>query len=388
MSVMDSEEITVSFFTTLDSAESVVRSLDGRQTGISSRNVLVSASIVPPLPAQDEWETAFHCHSEEDFSSLLPGCRPDTVVLSDIPIRWFGLKTPQLEKGSSSLRNLNAFFSHYGAVESVLFLLLTHREIQLLSSSEIDSFLCTTTTGTTYLFHFSNTRRHPLTPLRPEALNSFSVTHLPVSFSAKDEALLPAPVRTAFWISTTRTVAMEEGAEEVACQDVLFWLRDGSLWMRHLTEELEDHCVFDRLQQAVFSNRRDAPTVHLSYIFPDYLLFFTHNSHTVRPSHTHHPQAWFPSRPSPVASAHPAPHRRAGLRLLLEESLLLLPAGPHPRARRLTPRHLRLLVPPPSRRPSLLTAEYRRGRGAHNEPAAKPLWRERLARVPPALRAE
>ncbi|KAK8829671.1 A-kinase anchor protein 17A [Blastocystis sp. ATCC 50177/Nand II] len=128
------EEITVSFFTTLDSAESVVRSLDGRQTGISSRNVLVSASIVPPLPAQDEWEAAFHCHSEEDFSSLLPGCRPDTVVLSDIPIRWFGLKTPQLEKGSSSLRNLNAFFSHYGAVE----------EIQLLSSSEIDSFLYVT----------------------------------------------------------------------------------------------------------------------------------------------------------------------------------------------------------------------------------------------------
>lgn len=168
---------------------------------------------------------------------------------------------------------------------------------------EIDSFLCTTTTGTTYLFHFSSTRRHPLTPLRPEALNSFSVTHLPVSFSAKDEALLPAPVRTAFWISTTRTVATEEGAEEVACQDVLFWLRDGSLWMRHLTEELEDHCVFDRLQQAVFSNRRDAPTVHLSYIFPDYLLFFTHNSHTVRPSHTHHPQAWFPSldpAPSPL----------------------------------------------------------------------------------------
>ena len=144
MSVMDSEEITVSFFTTLDSAESVVRSLDGRQTGISSRNVLVSASIVPPLPAQDEWEAAFHCHSEEDFSSLLPGCRPDTVVLSDIPIRWLGLKTPQLEKGSSSLLNLKAFFSHYGAVESVLFLLLTHREIQLLSSSEIDSFLYVT----------------------------------------------------------------------------------------------------------------------------------------------------------------------------------------------------------------------------------------------------
>lgn len=144
MSVMDSEEITVSFFTTLDSAESVVRSLDGRQTGISSRNVMVSASIVPPLPAQDEWEAAFHCHSEEDFSSLLPGCRPDTVVLSDIPIRWLGLKTPQLEKGSSSLRNLNAFFSHYGAVESALLLLLTHREIQLLSSSEIDSFLYVT----------------------------------------------------------------------------------------------------------------------------------------------------------------------------------------------------------------------------------------------------
>ena len=141
MRIMDSEEITVSFFTTLDSAESVVCSLDGRQTGISSRNVLVSASIVPPLPAQDEWEAAFHCHSEEEFSSLLPGCRPDTVVLSDIPIRWLGLKTPQLEKGSSSLRNLNAFFSHYGAVESVLLLFLIPREIQLLSSSEIDSFL-------------------------------------------------------------------------------------------------------------------------------------------------------------------------------------------------------------------------------------------------------
>ena len=61
--------------------------------------------------------------------------------------------------------------------------------------------------------------------------------------------------------------------------------------------------MFDRLQQVVFSNRRDAPTVHLSYIFPDYLLFFTHNSHTVRPSHTHHSQAWFPSldpAPSPL----------------------------------------------------------------------------------------
>ena len=81
---------------------------------------------------------------------------------------------------------------------------------------------------------------------------------------------------------------------------MLFWLYDQSLWMRHLTEDLEDHCVFDRLQQIVFSNRRDTPTIYLSYIFPDYLFFVTQNSHVVCVSSLHHHQAWFPSlEPSP-----------------------------------------------------------------------------------------
>lgn len=105
---------------------------------------MVSAAIVPPLPAQDEWETIFHCRSEEEFSSLLPGCRPDTVVLSDIPIRWLGLKAPLLEKGSSSLSELNAFFGSNGTVKFSLSSSLINSEIQLISSSEIDSFLYAT----------------------------------------------------------------------------------------------------------------------------------------------------------------------------------------------------------------------------------------------------
>lgn len=108
----NSDDIAIDFYTTSSAVEAIVRALNGRHTGISGRNIAVTASVCPPAPSPEEWETHFHCFSEAEFSALPVGCRPDTVVVSNIPLRWMGMKavtdeiTPQLK----------GFFSQFGEV--------------------------------------------------------------------------------------------------------------------------------------------------------------------------------------------------------------------------------------------------------------------------------
>ena len=103
-----------------------------------------------------------------------------------------------------------------------------------------------------------------------------------MTFSTKEEVHLPSAIHYAMSITTTRTIETDKGdVEEVECTDLLVWLQNRSLWLIHLTEDIDNHMISERVHQIVVSNRRDATTIQTAYVIPDYLLFLTGNYQTV-----------------------------------------------------------------------------------------------------------
>lgn len=103
-----------------------------------------------------------------------------------------------------------------------------------------------------------------------------------MTFSTREEVHLPSAIHYAVYITTTRTIETDKGdVEEVECTDLLVWLRNRSLWLLHLTEDIDNHMISERVHQIVVSNRRDATTIQTAYVIPDYLLFLTGNYQTV-----------------------------------------------------------------------------------------------------------
>ena len=47
----NSDDIAIDFYTTSSTVEAIVRALNGRHTGISGRNIAVTASVCPPAPS-------------------------------------------------------------------------------------------------------------------------------------------------------------------------------------------------------------------------------------------------------------------------------------------------------------------------------------------------
>ena len=99
----------IHFFTSESSVQRTVSSLDGRRTGINGHSILITAEIVPPHPQRAEWEKAFSLTDGRQFAELSVGHRPDTVILSNLPEKWFS--------GSDTMGDLKLMFQSFGEIK-------------------------------------------------------------------------------------------------------------------------------------------------------------------------------------------------------------------------------------------------------------------------------
>lgn len=106
------EETIVDFYSCQKNVEIIVKEMDQRKAGMNGKNLIISASIIPPLSEVD-WISFFGENCIQQFHHLPVGKRPDTVILSNLPVKWF-----HLEEGVALDANheVVAFLSQYGKI--------------------------------------------------------------------------------------------------------------------------------------------------------------------------------------------------------------------------------------------------------------------------------
>lgn len=100
----------IDFYSSQPQVNSVVQQLNQRKTGINGKNIIVSAELVPPSPSKEEWEAVFNCN----FDEAPIGYRPDTVILSNLPVNWFQLENTSHIHSSSELF---IYMSQFGEIQ-------------------------------------------------------------------------------------------------------------------------------------------------------------------------------------------------------------------------------------------------------------------------------
>lgn len=111
-SIIIREETIVDFYSCQKDIEIIVKEMDQRKTGMNGKNLNISASIIPPLSEVD-WISFFGENCIQEFDHLPVGNRPDTVIIPNLPVKWF-----HLEEGVSldSNHEFVAFLSQYGRI--------------------------------------------------------------------------------------------------------------------------------------------------------------------------------------------------------------------------------------------------------------------------------
>ena len=82
--------------------------MDNRKTGINGKNIILSAKIFPPTPNQSQWESFFSKQVIDQFDRTDVGYRPDTILLSNLPVKWFNLEN------LTTIPSDHEFFSFFG----------------------------------------------------------------------------------------------------------------------------------------------------------------------------------------------------------------------------------------------------------------------------------
>ena len=99
----------IHFYTSEFAVQRIVASLNGRKTGINGHSIVITAEIVPPYPQRAEWENAFSITDSRQFEEHSVGHRPDTVMLSNLPEKWFS--------ESGTMEDLKSMFQSFGEVK-------------------------------------------------------------------------------------------------------------------------------------------------------------------------------------------------------------------------------------------------------------------------------
>lgn len=85
-------------------------------SGFSELLRIKAKKLEPPYPTKSEWEDFFADRGSETFDDGQPGERPDTVLVSDLPVRWFSSSTSE---GHPCPRILTLAFQKFGKVRQV-----------------------------------------------------------------------------------------------------------------------------------------------------------------------------------------------------------------------------------------------------------------------------
>lgn len=96
-----SDPITADFYSQEENVNVVVESLNGTRSRCCGVLFSIVASILPPSPQKESWESFF---VGKPFDQLEVGYRPDTVIVSGIPEKWF------------QMNSLKPFFQSFGAL--------------------------------------------------------------------------------------------------------------------------------------------------------------------------------------------------------------------------------------------------------------------------------
>ena len=106
-------------FETLRAMRKVVLLLNHKSMKLSGFSELLkikAKKLEPPFPTKKEWEDHFIDRGVETFDDGQPGERPDTLHISDLPVRWFSSSTSE---GRPCPRVLTVAFQKFGKVRQV-----------------------------------------------------------------------------------------------------------------------------------------------------------------------------------------------------------------------------------------------------------------------------
>ena len=81
-----SDPITADFYSQEENVHAVVDQLNGTRSGCGGVLFSITATILPPSPQKESWESFF---AGKPFDQLEVGNRPDTVIVSGVPEKWF-----------------------------------------------------------------------------------------------------------------------------------------------------------------------------------------------------------------------------------------------------------------------------------------------------------
>lgn len=101
--------------------KSVVDRLDGRQIKIANYTELVkvrSSQTKDDFPTRHDWDSFFR--DTRDMDEMKAGERPDTIHLSNLPIRWFCPRHQENEENVKPSESIfKRIFEKFGAVRMV-----------------------------------------------------------------------------------------------------------------------------------------------------------------------------------------------------------------------------------------------------------------------------
>ena len=113
ISVKCSDEIRLDFFNHQQNLVQIIEKINNRKTGINGKNIIISARIYPPTPNQSQWESFFSKQVIDQFDRTSVGYRPDTILLSNLPVKWFNLENLT---SIPSDHEFFPFFNQFGTV--------------------------------------------------------------------------------------------------------------------------------------------------------------------------------------------------------------------------------------------------------------------------------
>ena len=85
-------------------------------SGFSELLKIKAKKLEPPYPTKSEWEDFFIDRGTDTFDDGNPGERPDTLHISDLPVRWFSSSTSD---GHPCPRILTLAFQKFGKIRQV-----------------------------------------------------------------------------------------------------------------------------------------------------------------------------------------------------------------------------------------------------------------------------
>lgn len=85
-------------------------------SGFSELLKIKAKRTEPPFPTKKDWEDYFVDRGAESYEDCLPGERPDTLHISDLPVKWF---TSSTSEGRPCPRVLTLAFQKFGKVRQV-----------------------------------------------------------------------------------------------------------------------------------------------------------------------------------------------------------------------------------------------------------------------------